>query len=166
MLSFEIEFAYINDRVYIAHSYPYTYSDLQRYLEEVQTEARLDRVRASELCRSNAGNAIHEVVISNFTSTAEEVALRKAVVLAGRVHPGETQGSWMIEGVIDFLISDAETAKYLRDNFVFKIVPMQNPDGVIIGNYRCSLTGADLNRKWHLDDSLHYPGNYHIKQMI
>jgi len=34
----------------------------------------------------------------------------------------------------------------LRDLYVFKIVPMLNPDGVIIGNYRCSLVGDDLNR--------------------
>jgi hypothetical protein len=25
---------------------------------------------------------------------------------------------------------------------------MLNPDGVIVGNYRCSLTGADLNRTY------------------
>jgi len=25
---------------------------------------------------------------------------------------------------------------------------MLNPDGVIIGNYRCSLAGQDLNRQW------------------
>jgi len=25
---------------------------------------------------------------------------------------------------------------------------MLNPDGVIIGNYRCSLDGSDLNRKF------------------
>jgi hypothetical protein len=34
-------------------------------------------------------------------------------------------------------MSDEEVAKKLRDLFVFKIVPMQNPDGVIVGNYRC-----------------------------
>ena len=34
-----------------------------------------------------------------------------------------------------------QDAKILRDNFVFKIVPMLNPDGVINGNYRCSLAG-------------------------
>jgi len=25
---------------------------------------------------------------------------------------------------------------------------MLNIDGVIIGNYRCNLSGADLNRQW------------------
>jgi hypothetical protein len=52
----------------------------------------------------------------------------------------------MIQGVIDFLISDDETAQFIREKYVIKIVPMQNPDGVIVGNYRCSLMGADLNR--------------------
>jgi murein tripeptide amidase MpaA len=51
----------------------------------------------------------------------------------------------MMKGVIDFLISDNPEAKTLRDNFVFKIIPMLNPDGVINGNYRCSLAGCDLN---------------------
>ena len=27
-------------------------------------------------------------------------------------------------------------------------VPMLNPDGVALGNYRCSLMGFDLNRHW------------------
>ena len=56
--------------------------------------------------------------------------------------------SYVMQGVIDFLISDHEKARYLRDNVVFKIIPMLNPDGVIHGHYRTSLSGADLNRRW------------------
>jgi hypothetical protein len=53
----------------------------------------------------------------------------------------------MMKGIIDYLIGPSLDAKILRDNFVFKIVPMLNPDGVINGNYRCSLAGCDLNRQ-------------------
>ena len=43
-------------------------------------------------------------------------------VCSGRVHPGETVASWMVKGLIDFLIdNNNETSKYLRDNFVWKI---------------------------------------------
>jgi len=52
----------------------------------------------------------------------------------------------MMKGIIDYLTGPTLNAKILRDNFVFKIIPMLNPDGVIIGNTRCSLAGVDLNR--------------------
>jgi murein tripeptide amidase MpaA len=62
------------------------------------------------------------------------------------VHPGETNASFIVEGLIEFLMSDEEEAIVLREKYVFKIVPMLNPDGVIVGNYRTSLGGHDLNR--------------------
>ena len=53
----------------------------------------------------------------------------------------------MMKGVLDYLASDCHCAVALRDKYVFKIVPILNPDGVIVGNYRCSLAGGDLNRQ-------------------
>ena len=58
--------------------------------------------------------------------------------LSDRVHPCETSASWMIKGLIDFLTDgDNPEAKWLRDHFVWKVVPMLNPDGVMNGNSRC-----------------------------
>jgi murein tripeptide amidase MpaA len=54
----------------------------------------------------------------------------------------------MMKGVIDYLVGPSIGARILRDNFIFKIIPMMNPDGVILGNTRCSLAGLDLNRMW------------------
>ena len=34
------------------------------------------------------------------------------------------------------------------NNFIIKLVPMVNPDGVVVGNSRSSLAGVDLNRRW------------------
>jgi murein tripeptide amidase MpaA len=52
----------------------------------------------------------------------------------------------MLDGLLKYLLS--KEAEELRKHFVIRIVPMLNPDGVIYGNYRCSLLGCDLNRKW------------------
>ena len=43
---------------------------------------------------------------------------------------------------------------------------MINIDGVINGNYRCSLSGADLNRQWAYPSPLRHPTIYHTKNMI
>jgi murein tripeptide amidase MpaA len=85
-------------------------------------------------------------IITNFSSRPEEIAIRRAIVITSRIHPGESNASYIVEGILLFLVSDDEVAKYLRNNFVFKIIPMLNPDGVLIGNYRTSLSGVDLNR--------------------
>lgn len=98
------------------------------------------------MCKSLAGNDVEMLIVTNFSSSPEAISYRKAVVLTGRIHPGESNSSLIMNGVIDYLISDEEKADYLRNNFVFKIIPMLNPDGVIVGNYRCSLIGQDLNR--------------------
>ena len=43
---------------------------------------------------------------------------------------------------------------------------MLNPDGVINGNYRCSLAGCDLNRRWKAPSKVLHPTIYYTKQMI
>jgi len=88
------------------------------------------------------------------------------VVLSARVHPGETVASWMMKGLIDFLIGNTREAEYLREKYVFKIVPMLNIDGVINGNYRTSLLGVDLNRRWKQPLKFVHPIIYSFKQLI
>jgi murein tripeptide amidase MpaA len=92
---------------------------------------------------------------------------KKGVVITARVHPGESVASWMMKGVLNFLTDPFNTeAEILRQNFIFKIVPMLNPDGVINGNYRCSLAGCDLNRRWKAPSKVIHPEIYNTKQMI
>lgn len=72
----------------------------------------------------------------------------------------------MMKGLIDFLVSSAPEARVLRDKFIFKIVPMINPDGVINGNYRCSLSGSDLNRRYKAPSKVLHPVVFSIKRMV
>ena len=145
-LTFEFTAAYDNDCVYFAHCYPYTYTDVCQLVNRTCTFGNKDKVRKTVLCRSLAGNDVDMLIVTNFCSIPEDIAVRKAIILTARVHPGESNASWMMKGVIEFLVSDDPKAQFLRDTYVFKIIPMLNPDGVIVGNYRCSLVGTDLNR--------------------
>lgn len=91
---------------------------------------------------------------------------KKAIVLTSRVHSGETVSSYMMKGVINFLLSDTKQARVLRKNYVFKIIPMLNPDGVRYGNFRCSLLGVDLNRKWDKPNKILHPTIFYAKKML
>lgn len=72
----------------------------------------------------------------------------------------------MMQGFIEFLLSEDVAAWALRDKYVFKIIPMLNPDGVVYGNYRWSLFGYDLNRRWASPHKQYDPTIYHMKKMM
>lgn len=54
----------------------------------------------------------------------------------------------------------------LRNRFIFKLIPMLNPDGVIVGNSRCSLNGRDLNRQYRSVIRDAHPVIWHTKLML
>lgn len=60
---------------------------------------------------------------------------RPCVVLTARVHPGESNASWVLKGTLEFLCSSDPVAESLREAYIFKVIPMLNPDGVINGKY-------------------------------
>lgn len=64
---------------------------------------------------------MYVVTITSRGVSRVEGKTKKAVVVTARVHPGETNGSWMMEGFLDFLLGDSEDAQLLRDTFVFKV---------------------------------------------
>ncbi|XP_031226768.1 cytosolic carboxypeptidase 2 isoform X4 [Mastomys coucha] len=166
-LTWTIQFPHDQDTCFFAHFYPYTYTDLQGYLLSIANnpiQSQFCKLRA--LCRSLAGNTVYLLTITNPSRTAQEAAAKKAVVLSARVHPGESNSSWIMNGFLDFILSNSPDAQLLRDIFVFKVIPMLNPDGVIVGNYRCSLAGRDLNRHYKtvLKDS--FPCIWYTKNMI
>ncbi|XP_045593717.1 uncharacterized protein [Procambarus clarkii] len=165
-LTFNVTFPHDNDTVYIAHCYPYSYSDLQEHLLYFQNDPfKASVCRQRVLCRSLAGNPVYLLTITSH-EPEEDGKKKRAVVLTGRVHPGETPSSWIMKGVIDFLTADNPKAHELRSQFIFKVIPMLNPDGVIVGNHRCSLVGRDLNRQYKMVVKEMFPAIWHTKAMV
>jgi len=92
---------------------------------------------------------------------------KQVVLLSARVHPGETPASYVIEGAIQFLLrADDPRAMALRKRYVFKFIPMLNPDGVYLGHYRSDTRGVNLNRMYSRPkDDLH-PGATAVMQLV
>ncbi|KAJ3143740.1 Cytosolic carboxypeptidase 2, partial [Irineochytrium annulatum] len=148
-LAFTVTFDVADDTCYFAHCYPYSYTDLQEDLARLKADPERAKVlRHTVLARSVIGNNVDLVTITSPAQTPGELAGRRGIVVSARVHPGETNASFMMRGLLNFLTSSSAEAQYLRERYVMKIVPMLNPDGVIVGNYRCNIYGFDLNRCW------------------
>jgi murein tripeptide amidase MpaA len=88
------------------------------------------------------------------------------VLICGRVHPGETNASWITHRIISYLLSNSQIARGLRKRLIFHIVPMINPDGVVIGNHRCSILGRDINRSFDHPNSKLEPEPYALRRHL
>ena len=142
MLSFDFSFEYDDNTVWFAYAIPYTFTKLSKFIESINENPY---IQVSQLCKSLSGLDVPLITLTNFEMDDEN---KEYIVISARVHPGETHGSWMMEGFISYLLSNAKSAKFLRDSVLFKIIPMLNPDGVVVGNSRVALAGNDLNRKY------------------
>uniref|UniRef100_A0A673HD09 Cytosolic carboxypeptidase 1 n=1 Tax=Sinocyclocheilus rhinocerous TaxID=307959 RepID=A0A673HD09_9TELE len=171
-LTFTVTFQHKDDVCYFAYHYPYTYSMLKMHLQKLSA-LRTAQIyyRQDDLCETLGGNSCPLLTITAMPESSSndhisQFKSRPVVFLSARVHPGETNSSWVMKGTLEFLMSCSPQAQSLRESYIFKIIPMLNPDGVINGNHRCSLSGEDLNRQWQSPNAELHPTIYHAKSLL
>lgn len=142
-LTMRISKTFKQPQVWLARYHPYTYSDLQEYGARLQPSKF---VKTGSLGDSSEGRDIPVWSISNF---AVNQSRKSRVVIHARTHPGELASSFMLEGMVNFLVSRDPLAVKLRNKLIFEIVPMLNPDGVVAGNNRVTTYGVNLEGKWY-----------------
>jgi murein tripeptide amidase MpaA len=74
------------------------------------------------------------------------------IVVMARQHPGESVGSWMMEGFVNKLLETSNNMSWI-------LLPMINIDGVTLGNNRTGVQGFDFNRHWYIDEETN---RYHL----
>ena len=163
-LHFQMTFPYDDDEIYLCYAVPYTYTNLLKSIQHWQNVAPL-LIHSETLCKSYGGKDCPLLTITSPTSSIPN-SEKKCIFFTARVHPGESNGSVMMHGVIDFLLSGAPEARFLLDHYIIKCVPMICIDGVIEGFYRISLSGFDENRVWTAPDPVLNPIVYATKQLM
>jgi hypothetical protein len=130
----------------------FTPQSKQLWIAHVPPFAKPVAYRGPDLERQVVGKSVEGRDIELLTITNREIpeARKKVIWLMFRQHAWEAGSSWVADGAIRRLLS-AEGA-FLRDEAIFKIFPMADPDGVAAGRVRYNKNGYDLNRNWDVDD--------------
>jgi hypothetical protein len=72
----------------------------------------------------------------------------------------------MLDGFVKAVLAKDRRGDLLRKNFVFKIIPMLNPDGVARGHYRVDQFGLNLNRCYLAPSYYDQPTIYATKNYL
>ena len=195
-LFFEHSVDVANDQLFFAFTYPYSYSQVQSELQvydETHVNA-LDEptsifYKRELLTSSIDGRRIdlltitsvagrqdyeHEPLLSGLfpdskhTTDRSPVFVGKEVIfISSRVHPGEVPAQHAFKGILNLLMDPLDLqARELRARYVFKLIPMLNPDGVFRGHFRMDQLGNNLNRYYMENDSLLQPSIFAAKSLI
>ena len=193
-LCFEHYVELVGDKIYFAFTYPYTYAMVQNdcllfdsHINIMNEKDSLyctrelliktpDNLRVDLLTISSVDGASdeHEDLLPDLFPDTNDIIQRpfifpnkEIVFISARVHPGEVPAQHTLKGIINFLLDKTDLiAKELRKQFVFKIIPILNPDGVYRGHYRMDQYGQNLNR-YYLDPDLRkQPSIYAAKKLL
>ncbi len=125
------------DKIYFAYFAPYPVSRYRTYIDNIK--------EAPVLAHQVIGETLDGQQIDYFQAGK---GARQFWVIA-RQHPGETMGSWWMEGFLERLTDETDTAaQALLEKATLNIVPCMNLDGARRGHLRTNAAGKDLNRAW------------------
>ncbi len=137
----QLSFTPQKDTVWVAHIPPYTTEPLQQLLTNY---ASYPSVTLQEIGRTPEARPLQLMTVTNPDVPMDQ---KKVVWLMARQHSWEAGTSWVMDGVIRYLLDSAQ-GQSLLDRIVFKLIPMGDPDGVARGGVRFNAFGHDFNRNW------------------
>lgn len=127
----------------VAKYFPYTVTRKNALLASLSGEPRVRSIVS--LGNSLQGRPIEKIEL---TDSGVPDAQKQRIWIHAGVHPAETTSYFVVEGLLDWLTSGDPYAELLLDNALIEIVPMANPDGVFLGNYRTNANSVEIESQW------------------
>ncbi len=148
--SFVFTQAFDQNPVWIAYAHPFPFSRLLQLMARISDR---EYATVQNLSTTAEGREIRMVSITDPDVPDEG---KKNILIMAMQHAGEDAGGYLLEGLIDFLLSEDPEAQQARENFIYHIIPMMNPDGIFNGITRYNSAMEDLNNIW-LDNNKAQP---------
>lgn len=127
----------------LAKYFPYSVTRKNAWLATLTGHPKVRSIDV--LGNSVQGRPIHKIQL---TDSAVPDAQKQRVWIHAGIHPAETTSYFTVEGFVEWLLSGDPYAEVLLDRAIIELVPMANPDGVFLGNYRVNANSVNLENEW------------------
>ena len=154
--SFVYKFGPEESAVRFCLAIPYQRGDLEELLKRYA--GREDFV-VEKHAVSRKGRTVPRIRFGNLVGKPEY-----RVLLACRHHCCEMMASWVLEGVIESVMTESDRGRWFRENVEFLCVPMMDLDGVEDGDQGKNRDPHDHNRDY-LDEAI-YPEVAALKEFV
>jgi len=122
--------------------YPrYSYGRYERFVASLPTNTPI--LEKNTEGQSTAGRDIWSF---RFTDPHTSETEKPTVLITARGHPYETSGSYIVEAMMQYLLSDHPETKAILNRNIIHFLPITNPDGVVLGlNQQTGLDGINIS---------------------
>lgn len=153
MHSFAFKQKFTSDSVWIAYAHPFPYKKETEFINSLRSQSNIT------ITKIGITKELRDIDLLTITDSTIACSGKKVVLITALQHAGEYPSGFIVEGLVDFLLSSDPVAVKARQDNIYKIVPMMNPDGVFHGMTRYNANLEDLNVEWDDDttDTIHLP---------
>lgn len=130
----------LSGETYLCLHPKYNYQD---YVDFVSSVPESELIKKTVVGRTAEGRELWMIKLSTKQSPA-----KKKILLAARIHPYETAGSYCIEGIINHFLNQSSPFTFYNSPIEIFLIPMANPDGVFNGLCKkTAISGIDLAKE-------------------
>ena len=127
---FEFQVAFEKDEAIVASRVPYLPEYLESFVLSVRSHGRLEMHR---LMYTAGGRSLY--LLKTLRPEGEPATRRPTVLMYAREHANEHDGSWVVQGAMEWMLSDDPNAARIAREMNILLMPVMDPDGAAAGAF-------------------------------